>query len=104
MPTYLDLERRFGLQTRYSVEELLVIDAMGRERLEWRHILAGRYSLVTARANFGKTMELKACAQRLREEGLHSVFVPLHRLLEVGCCRFRRHRLKLLKLPRTVSD
>ena len=22
----------------------------------------------------------------------------------VGCCRFRRHRLKLLKLPRTVSD
>lgn len=82
MPTYLDLERRFGLQTRYSVEELLVIDAMGRERLEWRHILAGRYSLVTARANFGKTMELKACAQRLREEGLHSVFVPLHRLLE----------------------
>ncbi len=30
--TYLDLERRFGLQTRYSVEELLVIDAMGRER------------------------------------------------------------------------
>jgi IS30 family transposase len=23
---------------------------------------------------------------------------------EVGCCRFRRHRLKLLKLPQTVSD
>lgn len=22
----------------------------------------------------------------------------------MGCCRFRRHRLKLLKLPRTVSD
>ena len=27
MPTYLDLERRFGLLTKYSVEELLVIDS-----------------------------------------------------------------------------
>ena len=82
MPTYLDLERRFGLLTKYSVEELLVIDATGRKRLDWEQVLAGRYSLVTARANFGKTMELKACAQRLRENRQHAVFVPLHRLLE----------------------
>ena len=34
--------------------------------------------------------------------------VAIAKLLDVspnmGCCRFRRHRLKLLKLPRTVSD
>ncbi|MGE0348081.1 hypothetical protein [Hydrogenophaga sp.] len=82
MTAYLDLERRFGLLTEYSVEELLVVDAMGRKRLDWRQVLEGRYSLVTARANFGKTMELRACAKRLREEGRHAVFVPLHRLLE----------------------
>lgn len=82
MPAYLDLERRFGLLTKYSVEELLVIDVMGRKRLDWKQVLAGRYSLVTARANFGKTMELKACAERLRKDGHHAVFIPLHRLLE----------------------
>lgn len=32
MPTYLDLERRFGLLTKYTIEELLVIDAMARKR------------------------------------------------------------------------
>lgn len=82
MHTYLDLERRFGLLTKYSVEELLVIDVTGRKRLDWEQVLSGRYSLVTARANFGKTMELKACAKRLRENRQHAVFVPLHRLLE----------------------
>lgn len=82
MPAYLDLERRFGLLTKYSVEELCVLDAMGQKRLDWKQVLVGRYSLVTARANFGKTMELKACAQRLREEGQHAIYVPLHRLLE----------------------
>lgn len=82
MPAYFDLERRFGLLTKYSVEELLVIDATGRKRRDWEQVLAGRYSLVTARANFGKTMELKACTQRLRENRQHAVFVPLHRLLE----------------------
>jgi hypothetical protein len=82
MTTYLDLERRFGLLTKYSVEELLAIDVMGRKRLSWEQVLNGRFSLITARANFGKTMELKACVQRLRDEKRHAVFVPLHRLLE----------------------
>lgn len=82
MTDYLDLERRFGLLTKYSVEELLALDIMGRKRLGWKQLLAGRFSLITARANFGKTMELRACAQRLREEGQHAVFVALHRLLE----------------------
>ena len=82
MTDYLDLERRFGLLTNYSVEELLTLDIMGRERLGWEQLLAGRFSLITARANFGKTMELRACAQRLRDGGQHAVFVALHRLLE----------------------
>lgn len=82
MNDYLDLERRFGLLTNYAVEELLALDIMGRRRLDWKDVLAGRFSLITARANFGKTMELRACAQHLREEGRHAVFVPLHRLIE----------------------
>ncbi|MDR7946314.1 H-NS histone family protein [Achromobacter aegrifaciens] len=82
MTDYLDLERRFGLLTEYSVDELLALDIMGRKRLGWDQILAGRFSLITARANFGKTMELRACTQRLRDEGKHAVFVALHRLLE----------------------
>jgi len=82
MTDYLDLERRFGLLTEYSVDELLALDIMGRKRLGWDELLDGRFSLVTARANFGKTMELRACAKRLRIEGKHAVFVALHRLLE----------------------
>lgn len=82
MTDYLDLERRFGLLTKYSVEELLALDIMGRRHLGWEQLLTGRFSIITARANFGKTMELRACTHRLRDEGKHAVFVALHRLLE----------------------
>jgi hypothetical protein len=82
MTDYLDLERRFGLLTKYSVEELLAVDIMGRKRLGWEELLSGRFSLVTARANFGKTTELRARAQRLRDEGKYAVFIALHWLLE----------------------
>lgn len=82
MIDYLDLERRFGLLTKYSVEELLTLDIVDRKRLGWEQLLAGRFSLITARANFGKTVELRACAQRLRDQAKHAVFVVLHRLLE----------------------
>ena len=80
MPEYLNLDRRFGLLTKYSTEELLASDVIGK-RLTWDRVLEGRLSLITARANFGKTFELAACAKRLRHEGRHAVFVPLHRLL-----------------------
>jgi len=82
MTDYLDLERRFSLLTEYSVKELLTLNILGRKRLGWEQLLAGRFSLITARANFGKTTELRACAQRLRDNGQHAVFVALHRLLE----------------------
>lgn len=84
MTEYLDLERRFGLLTDHSVEGLLALNFMGSKRLGWEQLLDGRFSLVTARANFGKTMELRACAQRLRDDGQHAAFVALHRLLEEG--------------------
>ncbi|WP_432261783.1 H-NS family nucleoid-associated regulatory protein [Cupriavidus sp. TMH.W2] len=82
MTEYLELERRFGLLTKYSFNDLLSLDTMNRKGLDWKQLLAGRFSLITARANFGKTFELRACAQRLRDEGGHAVFVALHRLLE----------------------
>ncbi|TCW69223.1 MULTISPECIES: H-NS histone family protein [Burkholderia] len=82
MTDYLDLERRFSLLTEYSVKELLTLNIFGRKHLGWEQLLAGRFSLITARANFGKTTELRACAQRLRDNGQHAVFVALHRLLE----------------------
>lgn len=88
MIEYLDLERRFGLLTEYSVDKLQTMDIMGSERIGWEQLLGGRFSLITARANFGKTMELRACAQRLREEGRHAVFVALHRLLEESDFQF----------------
>ena len=80
MPKYLNLDRRFGLLTKYSVEELLASDVLGK-RLTWDRVLEGRLTLITARANFGKTFELAACAKRFRDEGKRAVFVPLHRLL-----------------------
>lgn len=78
---YLNLNRRFGLLTKYTVEELFAPNVLGK-RLTWDRVLEGSFSLITARANFGKSTELSACAQRLRSEGKHAVFVPLHRLLE----------------------
>lgn len=82
MTDYLDLERRFALVTEYSVTELLALEIKGHKRLGWEQLLAGRFSLITGRANFGKTMELRACARRLRGEGKHTVFLALHRLVE----------------------
>jgi len=34
MTDYLDLERHFGLLTKYSVEELLTLDIMDHKRLD----------------------------------------------------------------------
>ena len=61
-------------------QDQLESDVPGK-RLSWECVLEGRLSLITARANFGKTFELAACAKRLRDEGKRAVFVPLHRLL-----------------------
>ena len=44
MTDYLDLERRFGLLTKYSVEELLALNIMGRKHLGWEQLLTGRFS------------------------------------------------------------
>ena len=81
MLDYLDLDRRFGLLSRYSVEDLFASEVLGK-RLAWERVLEGRFSLIIARANFGKSTEMAACAERLRRSGRHAVFVALRKLLE----------------------
>ncbi|MGY2488178.1 H-NS family nucleoid-associated regulatory protein [Cupriavidus sp. CP313] len=80
MNAYLDLERRFGLITHYSPDALVAVEAAGK-RLTWTQVLSGRFSIIVARANFGKTTELQAQAQLLRAQGKHAVFVALHNVL-----------------------
>jgi hypothetical protein len=81
MSGYLDLERRFGQLTEYSVDKLLATDVISRKRISWEQLLEERFSLITARANFGKTQELRASTRRLQKNGRHAVFISLHRLL-----------------------
>ena len=82
MPDYLNLERRFSLLTKYTPEELVMAEALGRRRVPWNSVLKTRLSLIVARANFGKTTELRACAERLRQQDMFAVFLPLHRVLD----------------------
>ena len=80
MHKYLNLDRRFGLLTSYTPAELFASDVLGK-RLTWERVLEGRFSVIVARANFGKTMELKECSNALRAQGKAAVFVALHKLL-----------------------
>ncbi|MCQ8896732.1 H-NS histone family protein [Limnobacter humi] len=81
MSGYLDLERCFGQLTEYSVDKLIATDVISRKRISWEQLLEERFSLITARANFGKTQELRASTRRLQKNGRHAVFTSLHRLL-----------------------
>ncbi|WP_426177395.1 H-NS family nucleoid-associated regulatory protein [Massilia sp. TWR1-2-2] len=80
MDEYLDLNRRFGLLTNYTGDELLVSDAFGR-RLTWTKVLEGRFTVIVGRANFGKTTELKAKSTALRAQQQSSFYVALHKIL-----------------------
>lgn len=80
MDEYLDLNRRFGLMTKYSATELLASDVTGK-RLGWGKVLEGRFSVIVGRANFGKTMELKAKSKDLRSHGKPAIYVALHKVL-----------------------
>ncbi|MFG6430309.1 H-NS family nucleoid-associated regulatory protein [Pelomonas parva] len=80
MDGYLDLNRSFAAITEYSPQTLLGATRWGRHA-SWNTILQSRFSVVVARANFGKTMEFKAKSLSLRAEGKAAVFVPLHRVL-----------------------
>lgn len=71
---YLNLDRRFGFLTKYSVEELFSSEVLGKQLTRDR-VLEGRFSLVIARGNLGKSTELAACAKRLRETRAHAVFL-----------------------------
>lgn len=78
MNEYINLDRRFGLSTKF--DSMLEFEGLGK-RLTWDELLEGRLSLIKARANFGKSVELEACAKRLRKEREFAVFVALRRLL-----------------------
>ena len=80
MDEYLDLHRRFGLLTKYTVVELFASEVLGK-RLTWDKVLEGRYSVIVGRANFGKTRELSAKCKALRAQGQPAVYVALHRVL-----------------------
>jgi hypothetical protein len=80
MDEYLDLNRGFGLLTKYTATELLSSDVMGK-RLTWDKVLEGRFSVIVGRANFGKTMEFKAKSKALRAIGQPTVYVALHKIL-----------------------
>ena len=83
MDEYLDLHRRFSLLTKYTAAELFAFDVLGK-RLTWDKVLEGRFSVIVGRANFGKTMELKARSKALRVQGHSAVYVALHRVLGEG--------------------
>jgi hypothetical protein len=78
MDEYLNLDRRFGLSTKF--DSLPEFEGLGK-RLTWDQVLEGRLSLIKARANFGKSVELEACAKRLRKERRFAAFIALHRVL-----------------------
>lgn len=80
MDQYLELDRRFMLRTKYAA--LDQFESYGREkRSSWDDVLQGRFSIIVGRANFGKTMELKAKSGKLREAGAASIYVALHKVL-----------------------
>lgn len=81
MDEYLDLNRRFRLLTKYTAAELLASDILGRKILTWDKVLEGRFSVIVGRANFGKTMELKAMSRALRSQGEPAIYVALHTAL-----------------------
>lgn len=80
MDEYLDLRRRFGLLTEHSAAELFVSEGLGKP-LTWDEVLDGRFSVIVGRANFGKTMELKAKSKALRGQGQPTVYVALHKVI-----------------------
>ena len=76
---YLNLERRFSIHTDLLLEPSL-LDFV-EENLTWDDVLKGRYSVIVAKANFGKSEELQERARLMRAVGQFAVFVPLHQVL-----------------------
>ncbi|EUB74825.1 hypothetical protein PMI27_001001 [Pseudomonas sp. GM41(2012)] len=80
---YLNLDRRFVQRRKYDQEELLRSDLNGR-KLSWGEVLASRYAIIVAPANFGKTTELKEQAKSERAAGKYAVFIELRKVLDRG--------------------
>lgn len=80
MDEYLDLNRRFGLLTKYTADGLFASNVLGKH-LTWDKLLEGRFSVIVGRANFGKTTELKTKSKALRAQGQPAVYVALYKVL-----------------------
>lgn len=80
MEDYLDLSRRFAHISKYSSVDMSTTGGLDKH-LPWDKVLEGRFSIIVGRANFGKTMELKAKCRALRAEGQVSLYVALHKVL-----------------------
>lgn len=76
MSDYIELERRFVQRSDYSPEELLSAGYAG-PRMSWQEILANRYAIIVAPANYGKTTELVQQAVQRRRNGEHVLFIKL---------------------------
>lgn len=83
MQTYFDLKRHFVERTKYDADELIASEVTGK-RLNWGKVLANRFSVVVAPANFGKTTEMRKRAEEMRIAGKSAVFIELRKMADRG--------------------
>lgn len=80
---YFDLSRRFVERKDYDADELIAAEVRGK-RLDWSRVLGGRFCVVVAPANFGKTTEMEHRALQMRETSKMAVFIALRTLADRG--------------------
>lgn len=80
MPLYFELDRRFVQRTKYAPDELFMSEVTGK-RLTWLQVLAKRFTVIVAPANYGKTTEMKERVRHLRKAGEAAIFVALQKVL-----------------------
>lgn len=83
MSHYIDLGRRFFERTDYSEQERPYAEMTGRH-LSIAEILANRFVVVVAAANYGKTTELSEAAAQLRSAGEAAIFTKLKNVRSAG--------------------
>jgi hypothetical protein len=83
MPQYIDLGRRFFERTEYAAHESPYAEMLGRH-LSMAEMLANRFVVVVAAANYGKTTELSEAATRLRSQSEAAIFTKLRNVRSAG--------------------
>ncbi|SFM95118.1 hypothetical protein [Rugamonas rubra] len=80
---YFDLNRRFVERKEYDADELIASEVRGK-RFDWSKVLEGRFCVVVAPANFGKTTEMEHRASTMRDASKMAVFIALRALADRG--------------------